>query len=95
MMDSSDDKQKNKKKTPGITTGNEPIDLDGFSDNAIVRIHLRGETQQTNGKIVELTVGKLRKLLDEKFILSSSVHFSPLVLPTASVSLSKLPNLVK
>ena len=69
-MDTSDDKQKNKKKTPGITTGNEPIDLEGFSDNAIVRIHLRGETQQTNGKIVELTVGKLRKLLDEKFILS-------------------------
>lgn len=59
-----------KKKSPGITTGNEPIDLDGFSDNAIVRIHLRGETQQTNGKMVEMTVGKLRKLLDEKFILS-------------------------
>ena len=67
-MESSSDGEV--KKSPGITTGNEPIDLEGFSDNAIVRIHLRGETQQTNGRIVEMTVGKLRKLLDEKFIMS-------------------------
>lgn len=57
-------------KTSKITTGNEPIDLENFSDNAIVRIHLRGQTQVTNGKTVEMTVGKLRQLLNEKFILS-------------------------
>lgn len=66
MNNSSDDNLKTSK----ITTGNEPIDLENFSDDAIVRIHLRGEAQQTNGKTIETTVGKLRKLLDEKFILS-------------------------